>query len=174
MTSDQQEQPEFFEDFDRRNISHSIKRFERQAMFKPKKKDVIGTWFKDPIDEREDKFKWQTIEGDNMFADPPDSNLGPVVDHQMDEEVIWSFQKNLYNHEVIENEWITNPLIAARKNYAPYWAEKLNTPSKYTPEKEESMKFQWQLRKGLEEVKIKHANYGYADEETKKRFAQEL
>jgi len=70
--------------------------FERFKKYKPLKKHVVGTT---PLIQREDndeKWEFYDIQGESLYSHPPDPH-NPVVDHGLDEEKIWCFQRDLYN-----------------------------------------------------------------------------
>lgn len=101
-----------------------------------------------------------------MYNDPPDSNLGPAFDHRMDEEKIWNFPLTVYNTEIVENQWKTNPMQAAfKKSFVPTWSKKLLTDAFFSKEKLNKMKFVWNLRLGLEQIKYRHALLGNTTDE---------
>ena len=140
FTHDIANHPEFHEDVDR-PMSFELDSPERLKPFAPKKGTTIGNWQLQPLEDRDDKFFWTSIEGDHLFADPPDSNAGPAVDHRMDEEQIWNFPISVYNQKMIENEWASNPWNAMKKSYIPYWSQKLLAPDYFTKEKWDNMQF---------------------------------
>lgn len=164
-------QPEFFEDYDRTAMVNESDDFERQKVGRPKDGTVEGDWFHYPIEDRDDKLRWVGLEADNLYSDPADSNLGPAFDHRLDEEVLWNFPINNLGMDVIQNQWATDPILAMQKNYLPYWAKKLQTPAYFTEEKLENMKFQWDLKQGLENLKFKHSLYGKVDRSSSKAMS---
>jgi hypothetical protein len=111
FTQDIADHPEFHEDVDKPMVVE-LDNFERLKQFSPKKGSTIGNWHLQPIEDWDDKLRWGSLEGDHLWADPPDSNCGPAVDHRMDEEKIWNFPLTVYNQEMVENEWATNPYKA--------------------------------------------------------------
>lgn len=109
------------------------------------------------LDDNEANFKWSGIEGDTFFMEPPDSNFGPAIDHRGSEEKIWNFNVNSLGLEVINNEWITNPHWALKRNFMPHWKTKLLAPDYITLDKVNHFNFQWGLKIGFENLKKKQA-----------------
>lgn len=155
---DIQDHPMFFEDNDRETVPFHLSNFERNKASQPAEGSVIGEWYNDPPQDKDDKFREAGIDGDHLGGDPADSNLGPAVDHRIDEEFIWNFPISYYNQFIVENEWMSNPTKASERRYLPFWALKLEAFDYNTPEKVENAMFQWGLKVGLENLKIKHAN----------------
>ena len=151
--------PEFHEDVDRHTLNYEIDTLERLKTFK--NTNVIGDWYHQPLEDRDDKFRWAGVDGDCMYNDPPDSDLGPAFDHRMDEDKIWNFPISVYNTEIIENQWKSNPMQAGfKKSFIPTWSKKLLTDAFFSKEKLDKMKFVWELRLGLEEIKQRQAVLG--------------
>lgn len=65
-----------------------------------------------------------------MFTNPPDSNM-PTIDHGLDEDYIWGFQRSIYNQDIIKNPYSKNFLEAIKNPNQPFWGSKLMTPSFY-------------------------------------------
>lgn len=81
----------------------------------------------------------------------------------MDEEKIWAFNKTLYNQDKIKNTYADQFGRAFKLSHAPFWGEKLTQPHYYKEEKLVKFYRQWDHRKGLEALKMKHAmQYGKA------------
>ncbi len=85
--------------------------------------------------------------------------MGPAVDHRMDEQIIWNFNLNTVGLPVIQNEWITDPWRAIKKNYLPWWKDKMCAPNYITIDKINMYNKHWEWRRGLENLKKKHAYY---------------
>lgn len=168
------ENPEFHEDLDRNTLDYQLDTLERLKPFKHE--NTIGEWYHQPLEDRDDKFRWAGVDGDTMYNDPADSNLGPAFDHRMDEEKIWNFPKTIYNTDVIENQWISDPMQAGlKKSFIPTWSKKLLTDAFFSKDKLEKMKFVWELRRGLEKLKVRHAFVGKnADEKTVQAMKEEI
>jgi len=130
--------------------------FERLKKFKADKKHVAGSSRLIPPEDNDEKFYFADIRGDTPFSHPPDPNF-PLIDHGLDEEIIWAFPKNLYNMDVIKNPYFQPLPKAARLPYAPHWGRKLATPTFYKEDKIIKFNRQWNHRLGLETLKMKHA-----------------
>lgn len=82
-----------------------VTEFERLKKYKAKKKNVIGSsrviphGYHDEIPEF-DEF------GESLYSNPPDPQH-PLIDHGLDEDHIWAFQKTLYNQNVIKNDFLS-------------------------------------------------------------------
>jgi hypothetical protein len=59
----------------------------------------------------------------------------PSIDHGLDEDEIWSFQKSAFNQIVIKNDYLINPWSAATRSNIPKWGEKFFAPSFFREEK---------------------------------------
>lgn len=119
------EQPQFFEDNDRLTMPIILDNLERNKPFVPAEGSVVGDWYMDPPQDKDDKYRESGIDGDHLWADPPDANFGPAYDHRLDEEKIWNFAKSHYNQEIVENEWTRNPEVASERTHMPFWSDKL-------------------------------------------------
>jgi hypothetical protein len=58
-----------------------------------------------------------------------------VIDHGLDEKHIWAFNMTGYNQFVIKNQYSRNIWDATKGVHAPFWGQKLFTPSFYKEEK---------------------------------------
>jgi len=94
----------------------------------------------------------------------------------MDEEKIWAFTKTLYNQDKIKNTYADQFGRAAKLSHAPFWGEKLTQPHFFKEEKLVTFYRQWEHRKGLEALKMKHAMQygGNPTDAQKKLMATEL
>ena len=132
--------------------------FERTKPFKADKKGrVIGDWYAFPVQDKDDRFMPNTMDMDNMFSDPPDSNLGPACDHKLDEDPIWNFNYTSYNQYAINNEYKTNFMQMMERNSIPFWSDKLLLPSYKNDASLKKLYTQWNQRIGLETLKMRHS-----------------
>lgn len=130
--------------------------FDRLNKFKAHKKDVVGSTRAIPLEDNDEKFEFYDIQGESVFNNPPDPN-NPVIDHGLDEEFIWNFNKNAYNEDVIKNPYYAAFPEEATHSHAPLWGRKLSQPHFYKPEKLEKFLRHWNHRLGLEALKAKQA-----------------
>lgn len=70
--------------------------FERFKKFKPLEKNVVGDSPIIPREDTDEKLEWFDIQGESLYSNPPNPNF-PLVDHGLDEEFIWGFQRTFYN-----------------------------------------------------------------------------
>ncbi len=130
--------------------------FERLKPFDPKDGSTVGDTTIVPPEDNDTKLYFYDVQGESVYTNPPDGNV-PVIDHGLDEDHIWAFNLTGYNQSVIKNQYLLNPWNAAKANHAPYWGQKLLTPSFYKDEKMEKFMRQWESRLGLEFVKMRQA-----------------
>lgn len=150
-------QPQFFEDIDKERIHFTHDNFERLKVFQPEEGTTNGDWYHMAMDDNDSNFKWSGIEGDTFHMEPPDSNFGPAIDHRGSEEKIWNFNLNSLGLEEINNEWITNPTAAMKRNFMPHWKDKMLAVDYVTVDKVNNFVFQWGLKIGFEALKKKQA-----------------
>jgi hypothetical protein len=126
--------PHFHNDIDDYCLTY-YDEFERFKKFKPEKKKVVGS---SPVIMREDsdeKFEFYDIQGESLYSNPPEPNW-ITIDHGLDEDHIWSFQKTLYNQNKIKNPYILGGFgRATTLSHAPWWGEKLSQPAWFKDEK---------------------------------------
>lgn len=156
INSDMEEYPDFHEDYDRNAVMPQLEAIERHKPFMAKKGSVKLDWFIQPLEDTDTKPMWGGPEGDHPFADAPDVNFGPVVDHALDEKLIWNFRRSPYNQDVIDNMWTYDPEAAGKRSSAPFWSKKLTTPAWFKKEKLKEFYAQMAVR---EEFKILQAKF---------------
>lgn len=170
------DQPEFFDEDDREKVHNTVDNLERLKPFVPKEGTTSGEYYHAILDDNDEKFKWNGVEGDTQFTEPPDSNYGPAVDHRMDEERIWNFTQDIFaRDQIYKNEWITNPFRALKKNWMPWWKDKLLAPDYKTLDKIDMFNFQWNIKREFEQLKNKQAwlwRQGQRDVHTQEKFTQ--
>lgn len=55
-------------------------------------------------EDNDEKWEFYDIQGESLYSHPPDPNT-VVVDHGLDEDLIWCFPKTVYNQDVIKNQY---------------------------------------------------------------------
>lgn len=70
--------------------------FERMKKYRPDAKKIVGETSLLLREDTDEKFEFWDIQGESVFSNPPNPNW-ITVDHGLDEEYIWAFQKTLYN-----------------------------------------------------------------------------
>lgn len=82
---------------------HETDEYERLKKYKAK--NVVGSTPIIPRQDSDEVFEFYDIQGESVFSNPPNPN-SPLVDHGLDEDYIWAFQRDLYNQEVVKNNWM--------------------------------------------------------------------
>ena len=144
----------FFEDLDR-GMEFEFDQPERTKIYKAPREAYVDEWFEFPATDDDSEFEMNDHMGDWAFSDPPPMNYGPPADMKMDEEDIWNFNDTVLNAQQVENEWSTNFRSALKRTYIPD-RQKLITEHYYSDESLAITKFHWNLRLGLEQLKLKH------------------
>lgn len=121
---------------------HETDEFERFKKYKALKKHVIGDTPAIMREDNDEKWEYNDIQGENLYSHPPDPNH-IVVDHGLDEEHIWAFQKTLYNQEVITNPYTQPYANALHLSFAPRWGHKLCQPHYYKQAKMDKFVRHW-------------------------------
>lgn len=124
----------FHEDWDRQATYTKIHESKRAKLRAPKEGTTKMNWFYHSIEDTDQKVNFGGIDNDNPFHEPPDSNLGPTVDHKLDERDIFTFQRTAMNREIVHNLWRVDPKAAALDSGAPLWGSKLLTAPSYFTE----------------------------------------
>jgi hypothetical protein len=76
---------------------------------------------------------------------------------------------------VIKNNYSRNIFEASTKSNAPYWGNKLQTPSFYKQDKYEKFIYQWGIRLGLEAIKMRQSMEARKDDRAqRKQFKNEI
>lgn len=148
--------------------------WERLKPFDAKEGTTEGESMVIPTEDNDQKLYFYDVQGESVYTNPPDSNL-PSIDHGLDEEHIWAFNNTGYNQFVIKNQYTTNLWNATKATHAPFWGQKLMTPSFYKEDKLPRFYRQWESRLGLEIVKMRHAITNKpGDIEQRKRQKEEI
>lgn len=150
-----EEYPDFHDDIDDVSMVQ-YDNFERLKPFDPKDGSTVGDTTVIPPEDNDQKLYFYDVQGESVYTNPPDGNV-PVIDHGLDEDHIWAFNVTGYNQSVIKNHYLLNPWNATKANHAPYWGQKLLTPSFYKDEKLLKFLRQWESRQGLEIIKMRQA-----------------
>ena len=82
---------------------HETDEYERLKKYKAK--NVVGSTPIIPRQDSDEVFEFYDIQGESLFTNPPNPN-SPLIDHGLDEDHIWAFQRDLYNQEVVKNNWM--------------------------------------------------------------------
>jgi len=115
------------------------------------------------MEDNDTKPQFYDIQGESVYTNPPDSN-SPSIDHGLDEDYIWAFPHSVFNQRVIKNPYLRSPWEASQKTHAPFWGEKLLTPAFFKEEKMEKFYKQWDMKLGLERIKMRQAlTYRHGD-----------
>ncbi len=147
--------PDFHDDID--DVSFiEYDNWERLKPFDPKPGSYEGETPAIPIEDNDQKLYFYDVQGESVYTNPPDSNM-PVIDHGLDELKVWAFNLTGYNQEVIKNQYTQNIWSATKAMHAPFWGQKLFTPSFYKEEKLETFARQWKHRLNLEIIKMRQA-----------------
>lgn len=128
-----QENSHFLDDYDDVSLIE-YDNWERFKPFVPKKGTTIGGTSLIPIEDNDQKYVPYDIQGESVWTNPPDSNM-LSLDHGLDEDYVWAFQKTVFNQDVIKNPFLQDPLGVSRRNNLPPWGEKLIAPSFFREEK---------------------------------------
>lgn len=152
-----EEYPDFHEDYDRDKLSSQLDNLERLKPFDPVEGTTKMNWYAHPLEDTDQKAMWGGPEGDTPFAEPPDPELGPAMDHRQDERQIWAFNLTGYNQVLVNNKWVLDPVKAATDSNAPFWMGKMMSPCFYSKEKLKEFYEQMAVRKEFDLLKFKFA-----------------
>jgi len=130
--------------------------FERMKPLMPKDDSVVGTTTLIPTVDTDEKLIWYDTQGESLYTNPPNPN-SPVIDHGLDEDLIWAFKSTNYNQKVIFNHYTRDMYTAIKERKAPWWGIKLASPAFYKDEKFTKFLEQYALRIDFEALKLKHA-----------------
>lgn len=148
--------------------------WERFKPFTPKKGTTVGETNFIPLEDNDQKPVMYDLQGENMYTNPPDSNI-PSVDHRLDEEHIWSFGITGFNQSSIKNHFSIDPLSVSRRNHMPQWGQKLIAPSFYTEEKFLKLVKQHKIRLNFSNLQAKQAFLNIpGDQDQKVIFKEEI
>lgn len=104
--------------------------WERLKKFEPKEGTTVGETPIIPMEDNDLKYYFYDTQGESVYTNPPDSNI-PLIDHGLDEEMIWAFQHTGYNQYAVKNSYARNIWEASKFTHAPFWGPKLMTPAFY-------------------------------------------
>jgi hypothetical protein len=82
--------------------------FERFKPFQAKEGTTVGSTTVFPIEDNDQRCVFYDIQGESIYTNPPDTNF-ITMDHGLDEDVVWAFQKTAYNQVVIKNNYLKTP-----------------------------------------------------------------
>lgn len=150
-----EEYPDFHDDIDDVNFIE-YDNWERLKPFDPKEGTTVGETPVIPTEDNDMKLYFYDVQGESVYTNPPDTNL-PVIDHGLDELKIWAFNLTGYNQEVVRNPYVQNIWSATKAVHAPFWGNKLFTPSFYKEDKMGTFMRQWSARLNLEIIKMRQA-----------------
>lgn len=102
--------PDFLDDIDDVSLLE-YDNFERLKPFQAKKGTTVGDTPAIPTEDNDQKLYFYDVQGESVYTNPPDSN-SPTIDHGVDEEFIWAFQRTGYNQFVVKNQYLKNPWSA--------------------------------------------------------------
>ena len=125
----------FHDDWDKAAVTTELVESKRAKLVKPKEGSTKMSWFLQSIEDTDQKPNFGGIDNDNPFHEPPDSRMGPSVDHKLDERQIFSFRRTSFGNDIVDNMWNHDPKVAATDTGAPWWGNKLlNAPDYFTQE----------------------------------------
>ena len=126
------------------------------------------------MEDNDQKLYFYDVQGESVYTNPPDSNA-PVIDHALDELKVWAFNLTGFNQEVVRNQYVEGLWDSPKQTHAPFWGQKLFTPSFYKEDKLPTFYRQWNRRLGLELIKMRHAIYNNpGDVEQQKKMKKEI
>lgn len=165
--------PDFLDDIDDVGMME-YDNFERLKPFQAKKGTTVGETPIIPTEDNDQKLYFYDVQGESVYTNPPDSN-SPTIDHGVDEDFIWAFQRTGYNQLVVKNQYLKSPWAATQQLHQPHWGTKLFTPTFFKEEKLPKFFKQWELKVGLEKIKMRQAmHYRPGDKVQQKQFKNEI
>ncbi|MFS8160631.1 MAG: hypothetical protein ACMG6E_10610 [Candidatus Roizmanbacteria bacterium] len=77
---------------------------------------------------------------------------------------------------MVKNQYSRSMMAAARQFHQPFWGQKLVSPVFYTDEKYDRFMKQWNIKLGLEQIKMKHAifNVDVSNKKHRNKMKDEL
>lgn len=168
-----EEYPDFLDDIDDVSLVE-YDQYERFKPFEPKQGTTIGDTPIIPLEDNDQKLFFYDLQGESIYTNPPDTNI-PTVDHGLDEDHIWAWARTGYNQFVVKNQYLKDPLSITSNLVQPHWGQKLMLPSFYKEEKMQKFLKQWEIKTGLERIKLRQAiQYKSGDKEQYQRFKEEI
>jgi hypothetical protein len=123
-----EEYPNCWEDYDRGSLDVQTTGLERLQAFDPIEGTTQGVWYSLPHEDSDTKLNLGGPDDDGLFVDPPDPGLGPVIDMEQSEKIIFPNRITPYNTLIIGNEWELDPEEAVKSYNMPKWSKKLELP----------------------------------------------
>jgi len=108
------------------------------------------------MDDNDETLKFYDIQGESLYTNPP-SNNNPVIDHGCDEDEVWAWRLSGYNQWAVINQYTRQSFWTSRHSHAPFWGKKMIAPAFFKEDKIPKYLEQWNVRLGLEEIKMRHA-----------------
>ncbi len=130
--------------------------FERLKPLMPKEGSTVGTTTLIPTMDTDEKLIWYDAQGESLYTNPPDPNH-PTLDHGLDEDEIWAFQKTNYNQIVINNPYTKNLWNAIKEHNAPWWGKKLSAPAWYKEDKYVKFLEQYAIKLNFQRLLLRHS-----------------
>ena len=130
--------------------------YERLKPLMPKEESVVGTTTLIPTADTDEKLIFYDTQGESLYTNPPNPNA-PLIDHGLDEDLIWAFRKTNYNQQVVYNPYTRDIFSALKESRAPWWGIKLASPAFFKQEKYSKFLLQWAIRTEFESLKLRHA-----------------
>ena len=139
---------------------HTTDNFERFKKYLAKDKDVVGITRPIPMQDDDEKFEPYDMFGESLYTHPPDHNH-ILVDHRLDEDIIWSFGRSPYNQKMVTNTYTGNhDSNSAMWSHAPQWGQKMMMPHFFKEDMLPKFHRHWQHKLGLETLKLRLAISG--------------
>lgn len=151
-----------------------VDQYERLKKYNPNPKHVVGTTPLVPREDNDEKLEWFDIKGESLYSNPPDPQQ-IHIDHGLDENHIWAFQKSVYNQNIVKNNYLApGNNRAYLDSHAPFWGHKLAMPHHFKREKLEKFYRHWNHRLGLEILKMQQVRkYGLHPNEKQREAMRE-
>ena len=147
----------FHDDWDKQNVVTHLVHSERAKKNGPKKGTTAMNWFLHGLEDTDEKYKHGGIDNDELYHEPPDKGFGPVIDHKLDERILFDFRKTPYGTEVIDNMWDIDPDRALTDTGAPWWFPKIYAPDYFNEEMAQEFLAQMYNRREFDLLKLKWA-----------------
>ena len=150
----------FHADWDRNNLKAELYESKRAKSNNAHEKSVKMNWFLHSIEDNDDKVNVGGIDNDHPMHEAPDENMGPAVDHKLDERFIFAFRQTPYGTNIIDNMWDIDPKRAAKDTGAPSWYQKMFCPDFFDQETSEELLEQLKSRSEFNFLKAKWSFQG--------------
>lgn len=145
----------FHDDWDKNTVYNEFEESDRLKKFRPKEGIKYNNWFMKPIEDTDQKFIEGGIDNNHLFHEPPDKRFGPVIDHKMDEKMMFKFKIDTFGNEIVENEFITDFSKAIKDPGQPWWNEKMLAVDFVNDETRKEFEAQCAMRKEFNILKYK-------------------